>query len=153
MAMLTVRAAAERLGVGYSTLKRWIGTGHVRTTLTEGGHHRISENEIERLLSRQQPERAPASANRLDHDEPLIGLSARNRLHGFVEEVRVDGLLAQVRMRVGNQRLTAVITADAVEALKLQRGDDAIAIVKSTEVMIATTGESRTTQRRKARKK
>jgi molybdopterin-binding protein len=51
--------------------------------------------------------------------------------------VRVDGLLAQVRLRVGDQRLTAIITADAVRALKLRRGDDAVAIVKSTEVMIA----------------
>jgi len=151
--MLTVRAAAERLGVGYSTLKRWIGTGHVRTTLTDGGHHRISDNEIDRLLSRQQTGRAASSANRPADDEPLVGLSARNRLHGFVDEVRVDGLLAQVRLRVGNQTLTAVITADAVGALKLRRGDDAIAIVKSTEVMIATTGTSRTAPRRKVRKK
>ena len=63
-------------------------------------------------------------------------LAVKNRLHGFIEEVRVDGLLAQVRMRVGDQTLTAVITADAVRALKLRRGDDALAIVKSTEVMI-----------------
>ena len=49
----------------------------------------------------------------------------------------MDGLLAQVRLRVGNQALTAVITADAVRGQKLRRGEDAIAIVKSTEVMIA----------------
>jgi molybdopterin-binding protein len=42
-----------------------------------------------------------------------------------------------VRIRVGNQALTAVITADAVRALRLRRGDDAMAIIKSTEVMIA----------------
>ena len=70
-------------------------------------------------------------------DEVLEGLSARNRLHGFIDEVRVDGLLAQVRLRVGDQALTAVITADAVRALKLRRGEDALAIIKSTEVMIA----------------
>ncbi len=50
----------------------------------------------------------------------------------------MDGLLAQVRLRVGNQSLTAVITSDAVRLLKLRRGDDAIAVIKSTEVMIAT---------------
>lgn len=137
MALVTVRAAAKQLGVGYSTFKRWIHTGHVRTTRTEGGHHRVSDAEIERLLARQQPgERQrprPAAP-----DESVAGLSARNRLHGFIDEVRVDGLLAQVRLRVGDQSLTAVITADAVRALKLRRGDDAIAIVKSTEVMIAT---------------
>jgi molybdopterin-binding protein len=54
-----------------------------------------------------------------------------------VDEVRVEGLLAQVRLRIGSQTLTAVITRDAVDELKLRRGDDALAIVKSTEVMIA----------------
>ena len=136
MALVTVRVAAEQLGVAYSTFKRWVHSGVVRTTRTEGGHHRVSEAEIERLLARQQPER-PRRARPSADDESLGGLSARNRLQGFVEEVRVDGLLAQVRMRVGQQTLTAVITADAVRALKLRRGDDAIAIVKSTEVMIA----------------
>ena len=139
MPLLTARAAAERLGVGYSTLKRWVRSGKVRTVRTEGGHHRVAEAEIDRLLARQgaPPRRrttAPAD------DESLAGLSARNRLWGFIEEVRVDGLLAQIRLRVGNQTLTAVITADAVRALKLRRGDDAIAIIKSTEVMIARPG-------------
>ncbi len=151
MALLTVRAAAAQLGVAYSTLKRWVHTGQVRTTRTEGGHHRVSESEIERLLTRQQPEskRRPAPATSTDSIE---GLSARNRLSGFVEEVRIDGLLAQVRLRVGDQSLTAVITADAVRALKLRRGDDALAIIKSTEVMIARLGPiTRKTQRKQAR--
>ena len=69
------------------------------------------------------------------------GGRANNRLHGFVEEVRIGGLLSQVRLPVGDQMLTAVITADAVRGLKLRRGQDAIAIVKSTEVMIATPAE------------
>ncbi len=139
MALLTVRVAAERLGVGYSTLKRWIHVGRVRTTRTEGGHHRVSEAEIDRLTARAQPE-ASRQRRPSEPDESLSGLSARNRLRGFVEEVRVDGLLAQVRLRVGDQTLTAVITADAVRALRLRRGDDALAIVKSTEVMIARSG-------------
>jgi len=137
MPLVTVRAAAERLGVAYSTLKRWVHTGHVRTTRTEGGHHRIADAEIDRLLAKAQPDTNPRPRV-ADPGEALGGLSARNRLHGFVEEVRIDGLLAQVRLRVGNQSLTAVITADAVRALKLKRGNDAIAIIKSTEVMIAT---------------
>jgi molybdopterin-binding protein len=140
MRLLTARAAAERLGVGYSTLKRWVRSGRVRTTRTEGGHHRVAEAEIERLLARQPTAPRRRSA-RIDDDESLAGLSARNRLLGYVEEVRVDGLLAQVQLRVGDQHLTAVITADAVRALKLRKGDDAIAIVKSTEVMIARPSE------------
>jgi molybdopterin-binding protein len=151
MALLTVRAAAGQLGVAYSTLKRWVHTGRVRTTRTEGGHHRISDAEIARLLARQQPEgrRRNAVANA---DESLGGLSARNRLRGFIDEVRVDGLLAQVRLRVGDQSLTAVITADAVRALKLRRGDDALAIIKSTEVMIARAGSAPSGANRRARR-
>lgn len=150
MALLTVRAAAERLGVGYSTLKRWVLTGRVRTMRTEGGHHRVPDTEIERLLSRGEAARTLSArgarrrrAQPPDADESLGGLSARNRLHGFIDEVRVDGLLAQVRLRIGAQTLTAVITADAVRALRLRRGDDALAIIKSTEVMIARSGSPR----------
>ena len=150
MALVTMRAAAERLGVAYSTLKRWVHTGRVRTTRTEGGHHRISDAEIDRLTARQQPgERQRARPS--EPDESLGGLSARNRLHGFIEEVRIDGLLAQVRLRVGDQTLTAVITADAVAALKLRRGDDAMAIVKSTEVMIAIPGNVKAKPKGRAR--
>jgi molybdopterin-binding protein len=135
MTLLTVSAAAQRLGIGYSTLKQWIYSGKVRTTTTAGGHHRIAEAEIERLIARGTPEPAKTAARR----GPLgliVALSGRNRLRGYVEEVRVDGLLAQVRLRIGDQTLTAVVTADAVAELKLKRGDDAVAIVKSTEVMI-----------------
>lgn len=141
MAPLTIRAAAERLGVGYSTFKRWVHTGRVRTIRTEGGHHRVSEAELDRLAAHQQPDAQPRR-RASDDDESLAGLSARNRLRGFIDEVRVDGLLAQVRLRVGDQALTAVITADAVKALKLRRGDEALAIIKSTEVMIARSGSS-----------
>jgi molybdopterin-binding protein len=136
MTLLTVRTAAQRLGVGYSTLKQWIYGGTVRTTTTAGGHHRIAEAEIERLLARGN--RSSMPAKRTPGPTGLIvALSGRNRLRGFVEEVRVDGLLAQVRLRIGDQMLTAVITGDAVQELKLRRGDSAVAIIKSTEVMIA----------------
>jgi molybdopterin-binding protein len=135
MKLLTVRAAADRLGVGYSTLKQWIYHGRVRTTTTAGGHHRIAESEVDRLLAPQAAARARA---RHPSDVGLIvALSGRNRLRGFVEEVRSDGLLGQVRLRIGDQFLTAVITSDAIQELKLRRGDDAVAIIKSTEVMIA----------------
>lgn len=142
MAPMTIREAAERMGVGYSTFKRWIHDGRVRTTRTRGGHHRVSETELDRLTATEPPEtpRRSRRRERREDDEPLTALSARNQLRGVVEEVRIDGLLAQVRLRVGNQPLTAVITADAVRALKLRRGEEALAIVKSTEVMIARRG-------------
>jgi molybdopterin-binding protein len=140
MAQLTVRAAADRLGVGYSTLKQWIYHGRVRTTQTAGGHHRISDVEIDRLTTRRAPS-GPAGARPSGTSGLIIALSGRNRLRGFVEEVRIDGLLGQVRLRIGDQTLTAVITGDAIHELKLRRGDDAVAIIKSTEVMIAREAE------------
>jgi molybdopterin-binding protein len=141
MALLTVRAAAQRLGVGYSTLKQWIYTGHIRTTTTAGGHHRISDAEIDRLMARGGRETG-RKANNVGPKGLIVALSGRNRLRGFIEEVRTDGLLAQVRLRIGDQRLTAVITSDAVDELKLKRGDYAVAIIKSTEVMIAREAEA-----------
>ncbi|HEY7058429.1 MAG TPA: TOBE domain-containing protein [Vicinamibacterales bacterium] len=147
MSLVTIRTAADRLGVGYSTFKRWVLSGRVRTTRTEGGHHRVSDAEIERLLAHRQAGGRPGRT--ADAGEGLAQISARNRLRGFIEEVRVDGLLAQVRMRVGDQRLTAVITADAVRALKLRRGDDALAIIKSTEVMIARASASGAARRKR----
>jgi len=136
MALLTVRTAAQRLGVGYSTLKQWIYSGAVRTTTTTGGHHRIADAEIDRLIARGNPA-SPPSKRKSGSTGLIVALSGRNRLRGFVEEVRVDGLLAQVRLRIGDQTLTAVITGDAIQELKLKRGDEALAIIKSTEVMIA----------------
>ena len=153
MALLTVRAAAERMGIGYSTLKQWIYQGKIRTTQTAGGHHRLPEAEIDRLLARHTPmDRASRGARR--SPGLIVGLSGRNRLRGYVDEVRIDGLLGQVRLRIGDQTLTAVITSDALAELKLRRGDEALAIIKSTEVMIAREADAvvrRGTRRRATR--
>jgi len=141
MDLVTPREAARQLGVSYPTLKQWIYKGSVRTRRTAGGHHRIPSTEIDRLLA------AGGKAPRARRDGPrphprsgepgIVTLSGRNQLRGIVEEVRVEGLLAQVRLRVGDQMLTAIITRDAVEELKLRRGDEALAVIKATEVMVA----------------
>ena len=137
--LLTVSAAADRLGVAYSTLKQWIYDGAIRTTTTRGGHHRIAQSEIDRVLvTKNGPPARPAARNKAATGV-LVALSGRNQLRGIVDEVRSDGLLSQVRLRIGDQLLTAVITRDAVTELKLKRGDEAVAIIKSTEVMIGRT--------------
>jgi molybdopterin-binding protein len=137
MSLLTVRAAADRMGVGYSTLKQWIHQGKIRTTRTAGGHHRLAESEIERVLARASAPARAAGGGARRPAGPIVALSGRNQLRGFVEEVRIDGLIGQVRMRIGDQRLTAVVTSDALRELNLRRGDDALAVIKATEVMIA----------------
>ncbi len=140
--MLSVREAADRLGVSYSAFKQWIYKGSVRTVRTGGGHHRVPLSEVDRLLA-QPVGPAGAAPGPRTKPEParsprgvLVALSGRNQLRGIVDEVRHDGLLAQVRLRIGDQRLTAVITRDALTELGLKRGDEALAIIKSTEVMI-----------------
>ena len=143
MPLLTVRQASARLGVAYSTLKQWIYKGSVRTVRTEGGHHRIRDTEIDRLLAqREMTPRRPGRRSR--SSGVLVALSGRNRLTGIVEEVRRDGLLAQVRLRVGDQSLTAIITRDAVDELRLKRGDEATAIIKATEVMVGRAPKTET---------
>ena len=141
--LLTVRAAADQLGVAYSTLKQWIYDGSVRTTRTNGGHHRIAESEILRLQmaadgkaagkaggKRMAAAKAPRAARGV-----LVALSGRNQLRG-IKALDAGPMLSQVRLRIGDQVLTAVITRDAVNELKLKKGDEAVAIIKSTEVMI-----------------
>ena len=152
MSLLTVRAAAERMGIGYSTLKLWIHQGKVRTTQTAGGHHRLSEAEVDRVLA---PKTAPPRGTRAEaaHGGTIVALSGRNRLRGFIEEIRTDGLLGQVRLRIGDQTLTAVITSDAIAELKLRRGDDALAIIKSTEVMIGREAKTAAKPRRNRRRR
>jgi len=138
--LLTPRRAAVRLGVSYQTIKQWIYQGSLRTTQTAGGHHRVALAEIDRLLARRgEPRRRAGRAPAMG---ALVAISGRNRLSGYVEEVRVDGLLAQVRLRIGDQTLTAIITRDAVDELRLKRGDAALAIIKATEVMIARSRHS-----------
>src|SRR5262245_23833422 len=132
--LVTPREAARRLGVSYPTLKQWIYKGILRTRPTAGGHHRIPDSEVQRLLaSSDRPLPGPAPR----HTGAIVALSGRTQLPGIVDEVRSEGLLAQVRLRIGDQVLTAVITRDAIDELKLRRGDEALAVIKSTEVMIA----------------
>jgi molybdopterin-binding protein len=146
MELLTPRVAAKRLAVSYATIKQWIYRGLVRTRPTAGGHHRIPATEVDRLLAAGG---AALPHTRARFPGTIVALSGRNQLHGIVEEVRAEGLLAQVRLRVGDQHLTAVITRDAIDELKLRRGEEAVAVIKATEVMIARSAETRE-RRRKA---
>lgn len=122
--LLTPRQAAARLGISYPALKHWILAGRIRTVKTPGGHHRVPAEALEEFLP-------PASAHM-----GSARISGRNQLRGTVLEVTIEGLLAKVVLNVGGQRITAIITADAVRDLALNPGDQALALIKATEVMI-----------------
>ena len=72
MALHTVRAAAGQLGVAYSTLKRWVHTGHVRTIRTEGGHHRISDAEIDHFCALIREVASEATVLLIEHNMAVV---------------------------------------------------------------------------------
>jgi molybdopterin-binding protein len=126
-----VRHACKVLGVSYPTLKQWIYKGKIKTVKTQGGHHRVPETEIDRLL--------PA----LPRSEPLQRrrryfrkISGRNQLVGRIIDLKIDGLMAQVTLSIAGQHLTSIITADAAREMRLAKGQIASALIKSTEVMV-----------------
>jgi molybdopterin-binding protein len=128
--LLAPRDAAQILGVGYSTLKQWIYQKKLRTVKTAGGHHRIPESELDRFLHRI-PQHAPEGPR-----GNFRRISGRNQLVGRVLDVKISGLMAQVKLSIGGQQITSIITADAARELRLAKGQTVGALVKATEVMI-----------------
>jgi molybdopterin-binding protein len=130
--MLKPKEVAERLGVSYPTVKQWIYNRKIRSAKTSGGHHRIPESEIDRFLHLGRRRQKDVVKRRDDFRK----ISGRNQLVGRVTEIKVSGLMAQVKLSIGGQTITSIITADAVREMRLKVGDTAAALIKSTEVMI-----------------
>jgi molybdopterin-binding protein len=131
VALLPPREAAKILGISYPTLKQWIYHGKIKSVKTPGGHHRVPDSEIDRLIPKKFG-RGDLTTRR----DNFRKISGRNQLIGKVLEVKYSGLLAQVTLLIGEQRITAIITADAAKEMRLKPGERAAALVKSTEVMI-----------------
>lgn len=64
-------------------------------------------------------------------------ISARNKLSGTIKELKKGAVNSEVILSIGTDEVVSVITNDAVNALKLSEGQNAIAIIKASEVMIA----------------
>ena len=115
--------AARRLGISLDTLRRWDRNGRIKTERDTANRRIVPVAEVERLLGGREA-----------HE-----LSARNRFHGVVRSVQVDGLLAQVELETTEPaRVVAVITREAAEDLGLKPGQSATALVKATSVMVET---------------
>jgi molybdopterin-binding protein len=128
--LFSPREAAQVLGISYPTLKQWIYKKKLRSILTAGGHHRIPASEIERFLPRTEEK------DILGGRRNFRRISGRNQLVGRILEVRYSGLLAQVKLSIGGQRISSIITADAAREMRLEKGQTAAALIKATEVMI-----------------
>jgi len=128
--MLTPREAARLIGVSYPSIKQWILTGKLKTVQTPGGHHRIAQSNLKPFLEKDKAKPTIASRERFRR------VSGRNQLAGKVVSIRIEGLLAEVILAVGDTNVTAIITANAARELQLKKGDTAAALIKSTDVMI-----------------
>jgi molybdopterin-binding protein len=129
--LLAPREAANILGISYPTLKQWIYHKKLKTVKTPGGHHRVPESEIDRLIPKKL-ERGDITQRRGNFRK----VSGRNQLIGRVVAIKYGGLLAQITLLIGEQHITSIITADAAKEMRLKVGERAAALIKSTEVMI-----------------
>jgi molybdopterin-binding protein len=125
--MLRIGQAAELLGVGVDTLRRWEADGRIATTRSGGGQRLVAIAEVSRLLGERR---------RSAPDRPIIAQSARNRFAGIVTRIEADRVAAVVEVLAGPHRLVSLMTAEAVEELGLEVGDEAVCVVKATQVIV-----------------
>lgn len=128
--LLKLRNAALQLGISFPTIKQWIYKKKIRSIQTAGGHHRIPQSEVDRLLYRTR------GRNENERRISYRRISGRNQLVGRIVDVRVSGLVGQVTLSVGGQLITSLITAGAIREMQLKKGQTAAALIKATEVMI-----------------
>jgi molybdopterin-binding protein len=129
-ALLKPREAALQLRVSFPTIKQWIYSRRIKSVKTAGGHHRIPQIEVDRLLFRTRGKTAP------EREDVLRHVSGRNQLVGRIEAVQISGLMAEVVISIGSQRITSIITARSAREMHLKAGQTAAALIKATEVMI-----------------
>jgi len=136
---LRVGQASEMLGVSVETLRRWELDGKIIMVRSKGGQRQVPLGEVSRLLN----ERRQAST-----DRPIVAQSARNRFPGVITRVEQDGVAAVVEVLAGPHRLVSLLTAEAVRDLGLKVGDEAVAVVKATSVIIEVPQPSQSAQSR-----
>src|SRR5437764_4801105 len=134
MKTYTPSDAAQVLGISYPAIKQWIYRGKLKTALTAGGHHRVPESELDRYLASVRKHGAVPKRR-----QSFRRISGRNQLIGRIMDLKIDGLLAQVTLGIGDQKITSIITADAAREMRLAKCMVAAAFGKSTEVKIMMT--------------
>ena len=133
--LLKLRDAALQLGISFPTIKQWIYKKKIRSVLTAGGHHRIPQSELDRLLFRTRGKTIG------ERTQAARRVSGRNQLVGRIDQVRISGLMAEVKISIGEQQITSIITATSAREMHLKAGQTAVALIKATEVMILRVGD------------
>lgn len=124
---LRVGQAAEMLQVSIETLRRWEADGRLRTTRSPGGQRLVPIEEVTRLLAERRAEAT---------DRPIAAGSARNRFPGIVTRIEQDRVAAVVEVMAGPHRMVSLMTAEAVDELRLRVGDEVECVVKATNVIV-----------------
>ena len=124
MALLSAEQAAAHLHLNVKRVQALARAGKLPGRRV-GRKWLFDERDLEAALGQVEP-----SGDGLD-------LSARNQLRGRILAVTVDGLMAEVRVAIGDQELVSIITRNSAERLKLKAGESVYAVIKSTEVMLA----------------
>ena len=127
---LRLGQAAEMLGVGVDTLRRWEAEGRLRVERSSGAQRLVPLDEVVRLLAERRSEHDPR------RERPIVGQSARNRFPGIVTRIEKDRVAAVVEVQAGPHRLVSLMTAEAVDDLGLTVGDEAVCVVKATNVIV-----------------
>lgn len=128
--LLKLHDAALQLGISFPTIKQWIYKNKIRSVRTAGGHHRIPVQEVDRLLYRTR------GHTEQERQNVIRRVSGRNQLVGRIDSVRISGLMAEVKISIGGQQITSIITASSAREMQLKPGQTAAALIKATEVMI-----------------
>lgn len=128
--LLQLRDAALQLGISFPTIKQWIYKKKIRSVRTAGGHHRIPQSELDRLLFRTR------GRTERERTELVRHVSGRNQLVGRIDAVQISGLMAEITISIGDQQITSIITARSAREMQLKPGQTAAALIKATEVMI-----------------
>src|ERR1700757_3493510 len=100
-ALLKPREAALELRISFPTIKQWIYKKKIRSVRTAGGHHRIPQSEVDKLLFRTR------GRTEVERREIIRRVSGRNQLVGRIDSVRVSGLMAEVQISIGGQQITS----------------------------------------------
>jgi molybdopterin-binding protein len=131
---LRIREAAEMLGVSDDTVRRWIDQGTLSAGRDKSGRKVIDGEVLAKFWRTNGP---PSPPNPLG-----VGTSARNRFVGLVTKVVADKVMAQVEMQCGPFVVVSLMSSEAVRELKLEPGSIAVAIVKATNVIVETPGDT-----------
>ena len=124
---LRVGQAAEMLQVSVETLRRWESEGRLKVERSDGGQRLVPIAEVTRLLAEKRTQAL---------DRPIVAGSARNRFPGIITRIEKDRVAAVVEVIAGPHRMVSLMTAEAVDELGLKVGDEAVCVVKATNVVV-----------------